>query len=83
MKRLTLELGGKSANVVLADADLDAALGGAMNATFRNQGEVCTAGARLWWPTRWPTSSSSGWSPAVADIRLGRGLDPPTPRWAR
>jgi acyl-CoA reductase-like NAD-dependent aldehyde dehydrogenase len=47
LKRLTLELGGKSANVVLADADLDAAVEGAMRATFRNQGQVCTAGARL------------------------------------
>src|SRR5205823_10688969 len=47
LKRLTLELGGKSANVVLADADLDAALEGALRATFRNAGQVCTAGARL------------------------------------
>ena len=47
LKRLSLELGGKSANVVLADADLEAALEGAMRATFRNAGQVCTAGARL------------------------------------
>ena len=47
LKRLSLELGGKSANLVLADADLDAALEGAMRATFRNAGQVCTAGARL------------------------------------
>ncbi|HJQ50831.1 MAG TPA: aldehyde dehydrogenase family protein [Gaiellaceae bacterium] len=47
LKRLALELGGKSANIVLADADLDAALEGAMRATFRNAGQVCTAGARL------------------------------------
>jgi acyl-CoA reductase-like NAD-dependent aldehyde dehydrogenase len=47
LKRLSLELGGKSANVVLADADLDAALEGAMRSTFRNAGQVCTAGARL------------------------------------
>src|SRR5207248_8735230 len=47
LKRLTLELGGKSANVVLDDADLGAALEGAMRATFRNQGQVCTAGGRL------------------------------------
>jgi acyl-CoA reductase-like NAD-dependent aldehyde dehydrogenase len=47
LKRLTLELGGKSANVVLDDADVDAALEGAMRATFRNAGQVCTAGARL------------------------------------
>jgi acyl-CoA reductase-like NAD-dependent aldehyde dehydrogenase len=47
LKRLTLELGGKSANIVLDDADLDAALEGALRATFRNQGQVCTAGGRL------------------------------------
>jgi acyl-CoA reductase-like NAD-dependent aldehyde dehydrogenase len=47
LKRLTLELGGKSANIVLADADVDAAVEGAMRATFRNAGQVCTAGARL------------------------------------
>jgi acyl-CoA reductase-like NAD-dependent aldehyde dehydrogenase len=47
LKRLTLELGGKSANIVLEDADVDAAVEGAMRATFRNQGQVCTAGARL------------------------------------
>jgi acyl-CoA reductase-like NAD-dependent aldehyde dehydrogenase len=47
LKRLSLELGGKSANVVLEDADLDLALEGALRATFRNQGQVCTAGARL------------------------------------
>ena len=47
LKRLSLELGGKSANVVLDDADLDLALEGALRATFRNQGQVCTAGARL------------------------------------
>ena len=47
LKRLTLELGGKSANIVLEDADLDAALEGALRATFRNQGQVCTAGGRL------------------------------------
>jgi len=47
LKRLTLELGGKSANIVLEDADVDAAVEGAMRATFRNAGQVCTAGARL------------------------------------
>jgi acyl-CoA reductase-like NAD-dependent aldehyde dehydrogenase len=47
LKRLTLELGGKSANIVLDDADVDAAVEGAMRATFRNAGQVCTAGARL------------------------------------
>ncbi|MCZ6696542.1 MAG: aldehyde dehydrogenase family protein, partial [Acidobacteria bacterium] len=47
LKRVTLELGGKSPNIVLADADLDAAVRGAMNGIFFNKGEVCTAGSRL------------------------------------
>jgi acyl-CoA reductase-like NAD-dependent aldehyde dehydrogenase len=78
MKRLTLELGGKSANIVLDDADLDAALGGAMNATFRNQGEVCTAGARLVVAERVADELVERLAPTVASIRLGRGLDPET-----
>jgi aldehyde dehydrogenase (NAD+) len=78
MKRLTLELGGKSANVVLDDADLDAALGGAMNATFRNQGEVCTAGARLVVADRVADALLERLAPAVEALRLGRGLDPDT-----
>jgi betaine-aldehyde dehydrogenase len=78
MKRLTLELGGKSANVVLDDADLDSALAGAMNATFRNQGEVCTAGARLVVADGVADELVERLAPTVADIRLGRGLDPDT-----
>jgi len=47
LKKVTLELGGKSPNVVLADADLDAASKGALNAIFYGKGEVCAAGSRL------------------------------------
>ncbi|HXU44970.1 MAG TPA: aldehyde dehydrogenase family protein [Thermoanaerobaculia bacterium] len=46
-KRLTLELGGKSPNIVFADADLDAAIKGAYNGIFYGKGEVCAAGSRL------------------------------------
>jgi betaine-aldehyde dehydrogenase len=46
-KKLTLELGGKSPNVVFADCDLEAAVGGTMSAIFMNQGQMCTAGSRL------------------------------------
>lgn len=46
-KRITLELGGKSPNIIFADADLDEAIAGADMALFFNQGEVCTAGSRL------------------------------------
>lgn len=47
LKKLTMELGGKSPNVVFADADLDTAIKGAQAAIFYNKGEVCTAGSRL------------------------------------
>lgn len=47
LKRLTLELGGKSPNVVFADADIEAAVRGAVNGIFYNKGEVCSAGSRL------------------------------------
>ncbi len=47
LKRITLELGGKSPNIVLADADLDAALRGATTGIFYGKGEVCAAGSRL------------------------------------
>jgi acyl-CoA reductase-like NAD-dependent aldehyde dehydrogenase len=46
-KKVSLELGGKSPHIVLADADLDAAARAAMLGIFYNQGEVCTAGSRL------------------------------------
>ena len=47
LKRVTLELGGKSPNIVFADADLDAAAGGAFGGIFFNQGQACVAGSRL------------------------------------
>ena len=47
MKRITLELGGKSPNIVFADADLDAAIAGAEFGLFFNQGQCCCAGSRL------------------------------------
>jgi acyl-CoA reductase-like NAD-dependent aldehyde dehydrogenase len=47
VKRCSLELGGKSPNLVLADADLDAAAAGALTGIFYNKGEVCAAGSRL------------------------------------
>ncbi len=46
-KRLTLELGGKAANIVFEDAPLDQAIEGIVNGIFFNQGEVCCAGSRL------------------------------------
>ncbi|MGH7507770.1 MAG: aldehyde dehydrogenase family protein [Longimicrobiales bacterium] len=47
LKKVSLELGGKSPNIVLADADLDAAARGAFSGIFYNAGQTCTAGSRL------------------------------------
>ncbi|HEU4976305.1 MAG TPA: aldehyde dehydrogenase [Baekduia sp.] len=47
LKGLSLEMGGKSPNIVFADADMDAAVAGALRAIFMNNGEVCLAGSRL------------------------------------
>jgi acyl-CoA reductase-like NAD-dependent aldehyde dehydrogenase len=47
LKKISLELGGKSPNIVFADSDIDAAAKGALNAIFYGKGEVCAAGSRL------------------------------------
>ncbi|MCA9400493.1 MAG: aldehyde dehydrogenase family protein [Candidatus Omnitrophica bacterium] len=47
VKKTILELGGKSPNIVFADCDLEAAVGGTLSAIFMNQGAMCTAGSRL------------------------------------
>ncbi|HEY9713708.1 MAG TPA: aldehyde dehydrogenase [Chroococcales cyanobacterium] len=47
LKKLSFELGGKGANIIFADADLDEAIPTAVRAAYRNQGEICLAGSRL------------------------------------
>jgi aldehyde dehydrogenase (NAD+) len=47
LKRVTLELGGKSPNIIFSDADIDSAVKGAINGIFYGKGEVCNAGSRL------------------------------------
>lgn len=47
LKKLSFEMGGKSANIVMADADIDEAVAGSLKGIFTNQGEVCLAGSRL------------------------------------
>ena len=48
VKRVSLELGGKAANIIFADADLELAIPGAFGAAFGNNGQSCTAGPRLY-----------------------------------
>jgi aldehyde dehydrogenase (NAD+) len=78
LKRLSLELGGKSPNIVFADADLDAAVTGAAHAIFANSGQICSAGARLF--VQRPVYDE--FVERVADfgrrLTVGDGLDPQT-----
>jgi phenylacetaldehyde dehydrogenase len=76
LKRVTLELGGKSPNIVCADADLEAAVGGAFGGVFFNQGEACVAGSRLLAEASIADELASRVSEKAKAIRLGSGLDP-------
>lgn len=76
MKRVTLELGGKSPTIILADADLDKAIPGAANAIFPNSGQVCTAGSRLFIDASIYEDVTRGVVEIARDLRLGSGFDP-------
>jgi phenylacetaldehyde dehydrogenase len=78
LKKVTLELGGKSPNVVFADADLQQAIPGAANAIFFNQGEVCVAGSRLYVERPVFDEVVTGISDRARKIKVGNGLDPET-----
>ena len=78
LKRVTLELGGKSPNVVFADADLETAIPGAANAIFFNHGQCCCAGSRLYIEHKVYDEVLSGVAEYASRIKLGRGLDPET-----
>jgi len=78
LKRLTLELGGKSPNVVFADADLDAATRGAMNGIFFNKGEVCTAGSRLFLEESLHDAFVERLQAQTSKLQQGDPLDPKT-----
>jgi phenylacetaldehyde dehydrogenase len=76
LKRISLELGGKSPNIILDDADLDAAIAGAANAIFFNQGQICTAGSRLFIQEKVFDQVVAGISAAASNLKIGPGLDP-------
>lgn len=78
MKRVTLELGGKSPTIVLADADLDKAIPGAANAIFPNSGQVCTAGSRLFIDASIYDEVTKGVVEIARSLRLGSGFEPTT-----
>ena len=82
LKRVTLELGGKSPNIVLPDADLEAAIKGSFQAIYFNTGQACNAGSRLFiqkdqfdrWCQRWPRPPAR---------RRSAPAWPREPSWAR
>ena len=76
MTRLTLELGGKSANVVFGDADVEAALNGAMNAVFIGSGQTCIAGSRLIVHESLHDQVVAELVARTKEIRLGAPTDP-------
>ncbi len=77
-KRITLELGGKSPNIILPDADLHQAVEGAMTAMFFNQGEACVAGSRLFVHASQSAEVLAALKSRAEQIVLGVGLDPST-----
>jgi acyl-CoA reductase-like NAD-dependent aldehyde dehydrogenase len=78
LKRVQLELGGKGANIVFADADLDAAVDGSAFAIFHNQGQACIAGSRLILHESIAAEFLDGFVALAASIRIGDPLDPAT-----
>lgn len=78
LKRVSLELGGKSPVVVMADADLEQAIPGAAMAIYFNQGQVCTAGSRLFVERKVFDKVTEGIAAFAKQMKVGPGLDPST-----
>lgn len=76
LKRVTLELGGKSPNIVFADADLATAVPGTAEGIFGNQGEVCSAGSRIFVERSVYDEVLSGLVDEARAMTLGSGFDP-------
>ncbi|MGH7436118.1 MAG: aldehyde dehydrogenase family protein, partial [Polyangiaceae bacterium] len=78
MKRVSLELGGKSANIVLPDADMDAAVDGALFASMLHSGQVCESGTRLLLHESIYDSFLGELAKRASGLTLGYQLDPRT-----
>jgi acyl-CoA reductase-like NAD-dependent aldehyde dehydrogenase len=78
LKRVSLELGGKSPNIVFEDADLARAVSGAFFGIFFNQGQVCSAGSRLFVQEKVYEETLDGLLKTVEETRIGPGIDPIT-----
>ena len=78
LKRVTLELGGKSPNIVFADSDIDSAVKGAINGIFYGKGEVCCAGSRLFVESKVQDEFLEKLVGRAKKIQPGDPLDPKT-----
>jgi acyl-CoA reductase-like NAD-dependent aldehyde dehydrogenase len=78
LKRVTLELGGKSPNIILADADMQAAVRGSFQAVYFNSGQACNAGSRLFAPRERFDELLAALAEQAKATQLGPGLDPDT-----
>ncbi len=78
LKRMSMELGGKSANIVFTDADLDAAVPGAAMAVFQNSGQICSAGTRLYVQRPVYDEFVEKVAAFAKTLRVGDPLDPET-----
>jgi phenylacetaldehyde dehydrogenase len=78
LKKVTLELGGKSPAIVFPDADLDKAIAGTASAIFFNQGQCCCAGSRLYVHEKIYDQVVGGVAEIASKIKVGPGLDPQT-----
>jgi phenylacetaldehyde dehydrogenase len=78
LKKVSLELGGKSPAIVFPDADLSVAIPGTASGIFFNMGQCCTAGSRLFVHERIFDKMMTGLSDEAAKIKIGPGLDPAT-----
>src|SRR6478735_3977554 len=78
LKRVTLELGGKSANIVFPDADLEKAVAGSTDAIFFNAGQACAAGSRLYVHDSVYDEFVAGLVEKAKQIRVGDCFDPQT-----
>jgi phenylacetaldehyde dehydrogenase len=78
LKKVSLELGGKSPNIVFDDSDIEAAIPGVASAIFFNHGQCCCAGSRLMIQDRIFDKVVEGVAELAGKIKLGPGLDPST-----
>lgn len=76
LKRVSLELGGKSPDIVFADADIDAAVPGAAMAVFANSGQICSAGTRLFVEQRIYDEFVGKVAEFSKSLKVGNGIDP-------